>query len=183
MINQKHAKAIIAIDKALTIAVYIFYPAMLLYLVITGLSAAADGLSCGYQPGTASMWMHMAAFAVVPGVSFVLVSIFRHLYNAPRPYEVSGSAQYATGHAQDAAEPIIKRDGTGKSFPSRHVFSIFMIAVTAFQLRPAVGIIIGIAGVVLAYCRVKGGVHFTRDVVAGAIIGIGLGIIGFAIWP
>ena len=76
-------------------------------------------------------------------------------------------------------EPIIKRKGTGKSFPSRHTFSIFVIAVTVFYFWPVAGIITGIAGAVLATVRVLGGVHFVRDVIAGAAIGIGCGLIGF----
>lgn len=156
MINN-YAKAIIALNKILTTVIFIFYPCMLIYLAISN---------------PASNWPALSAFAFVPGISFVLVSIFRKLFNAPRPYELNPNL-----------EPIIKKDSKGRSFPSRHIFSIFIISVSAFQLWPAVGILIGIAGICLAYCRVKGGVHFTRDVVAGAVIGILLGVIGYELWP
>ena len=53
------------------------------------------------------------------------------------------------------------------------------IAVTFFWVWPAAGVLIGIAGALLAWVRVKGGVHFPRDVIAGALIGIGCGIVGF----
>lgn len=155
--STQGAKAIIAVDKILTILVFIFYPCLLIYLAITS---------------SVSQWPALSAFVFVPGISFVLVSIFRNVFNAPRPYEINPEL-----------DPIIKKDSKGKSFPSRHIFSIFIIAVSAFQLSHAVGIIIGIAGICLAFCRVKGGVHFSKDVIAGAIIGILLGIIGFAAWP
>ncbi|MDO4177351.1 MAG: phosphatase PAP2 family protein [Bacillota bacterium] len=152
---KNNAKTIIAVDKILTTAIYIFYPALIVYLAV----------SCRGN------WMtELMPYIVVPGVSFVLVSIFRHLYNAPRPYDEPG-----------APEPIIKKDSPGKSFPSRHVFSIFIIAVTAFMVQPVSGILIGIAGVILAIIRVAGGVHYPRDVIAGAIIGVALGLIGYAI--
>ena len=146
-------KIIIALNYILTKAVYILYPLLLLYLAATHLTDMDPGL---------------LPAVLVPGISFVLVSIFRYLYNAPRPYEMPG-----------AKEPVIKKDAPGKSFPSRHIFSIFIIAVTLFWVWPIPGIIVGIAGTVLAVCRVMGGVHFPRDVIAGALIGIACGIIGY----
>jgi membrane-associated phospholipid phosphatase len=41
------------------------------------------------------------------------------------------------------------------------------------------GILIGIAGILLAWSRVAGGVHFPRDVIAGALIGVFSGVIGY----
>ena len=146
-------KIIIALNYILTKAVYILYPLLLLYLAATHLTDRDPG----FLPAV-----------LVPGISFVLVSIFRNLYNAPRPYEMPG-----------APKPVIKKDAPGKSFPSRHIFSIFIIAVTLFWVWPIPGIIVGIAGTVLAICRVMGGVHFPRDVIAGALIGIACGIIGY----
>lgn len=104
---------------------------------------------------------------LAPGISFVFVSIFRHYVNTPRPYEVADF------------EPIIEKETTGNSFPSRHVFSIFVIATTLYFISKPLGILLMIAGVLLAILRVVGGVHFPRDVIAGAIIGIVSGILGF----
>lgn len=102
----------------------------------------------------------------VPGISFVLVSIFRNYINLPRPYEVLDIV------------PIINKDTKGKSFPSRHVFSVFIIAMTLYYISIPVGITLMIIGVMVAIIRVLGGVHFPRDVIAGALIGILCGIIG-----
>ena len=41
------------------------------------------------------------------------------------------------------------------------------------------GIAIGILGIALAYVRVVGGVHFPKDIAAGALIGILSGILYF----
>lgn len=103
----------------------------------------------------------------VPGISFVILSVFRHLYNAPRPYEVFDTA------------PVINKTTKGKSMPSRHVFSIFVIAVTVFYFNHAAGICLLAAGVILAVVRVVGGVHFPADVIAGAAVGIICGAVGF----
>lgn len=106
---------------------------------------------------------------LTPSISFVLVSLFRRYINAPRPYEVRGNV------------PIIKKDTQGKSFPSRHVFSAFVIATTIYFINSPLGIFLMLTGCILAVLRVIGGVHFPRDVIAGALIGILSGILGFYI--
>ena len=105
----------------------------------------------------------------VPAVSFVLVTIFRKMINVPRPYEKFG------------IPPVIEKDTKGKSFPSRHVFSVFVIAVTIFCSHPGPGILIALIGVAMAVIRVLGGVHEPRDVIAGAVIGLVCGVVGFYI--
>lgn len=103
----------------------------------------------------------------VPAVSFVLVTIFRRALNLPRPYERFG------------VPPVLDKDTSGKSFPSRHVFSVFVIAVTVYVKHPEAGILLGILGVVLAAIRVVGGVHSIWDVTAGMAFGILAGAIGY----
>ena len=146
-------KTILILNSVLTKAVYALYPLLLIYLAVYHLTDK----ELGFVPAL-----------LVPGISFVLVSIFRSWYDAPRPYEIPG-----------AEPPLIKKDAQGKSFPSRHIFSIFVIAVTFFWVWPVPGILIGIAGVLLAWSRVAGGVHFPRDVIAGALIGVFSGVIGY----
>lgn len=99
----------------------------------------------------------------VTAVGFVAVSFFRRRFNAPRPYECCAIAA------------LIARDGAGKSFPSRHAFSAFAIAASWFAASAPVAVVLLVAAVVLAVCRVLGGVHFPRDVVAGAFIGSATG--------
>lgn len=106
---------------------------------------------------------------LVPAVSFVLVSIFRKMINVPRPYE------------KFEIPPVIEKDTKGKSFPSRHVFSVFIIAVAIFCSHPGPGILIALIGVGMALIRVYGGVHEPRDVIAGAVIGLMCGVVGFYI--
>ncbi|MCD8334293.1 MAG: phosphatase PAP2 family protein [Clostridiales bacterium] len=104
---------------------------------------------------------------LVPAVSFALLSVYRDLRNAPRPYEVLD------------IQPLIHKDKKGKSFPSRHVFSVFVIAMTFLWLKPWLGAAFLAVGVVLALCRVVGGVHWPRDVIAGAAVGVAAGLVGF----
>lgn len=103
----------------------------------------------------------------VPAVSFLAVSLFRKQLNAKRPYELYHFT------------PVIHKETFGCSFPSRHVFSIFMIAMAFFYYDHTLGFDFMILGGILALIRVLGGVHFIRDVLAGACAGIICGIVGF----
>ncbi len=101
---------------------------------------------------------------------FIIVSILRRKVNAPRPYEL-----------YDFYEHNPKRK-SGESFPSRHAFSIFSIGTVCLFIYPIMGITLLSLGVPLAISRVLTGIHFTRDVVAGALIGAISALIGALIF-
>ncbi len=104
---------------------------------------------------------------LVPLLSFLAVTVFRKLFNAPRPYEVWDSPS------------LIPKDTKGNSFPSRHVFCVFIIAMATGYICMPVAIIMMAVGVFLAIARVIARVHFVKDVIAGAAIAVILGYIGF----
>ena len=119
------------------------------------------------------IWKHFSESAeegilllVFSAVPFVLVSVWRRFLNAPRPYELYDF--YA----------VLPKNKKGRSFPSRHVFSIFLIATLAVTVSPYLFAALIILGVALSVSRVLLGVHFIRDVVAGAIIGTASALIG-----
>ena len=112
--------------------------------------------------------MRVIRVVAVPAAGFFLVTVFRKKYNAQRPYEKYGF------------KPLIPKDTHGKSFPSRHVFSIFMCAGAVSFIYPVLGTVIYIMGLLLAIIRVVTGVHFPKDVAAGALIGILCSIAGFS---
>ena len=91
---------------------------------------------------------------------FVLVSVFRYFFNAPRPYEIYDFT------------PIYNKKTVGKSFPSRHVFSAFIISLMILHFNVIAGVVFLALSVILAFVRVLAGVHFIKDVVAGALISI-----------
>ncbi len=105
----------------------------------------------------------------VPAVSFVTVSIVRAVINAPRPYEVFGTT------------PLINKKRGGKSMPSRHTFSVFIIAVATMYINFPLGAVIAVLGLFLAASRVFHGVHFIRDVAVGFLAAAVFGLIGFVI--
>lgn len=102
---------------------------------------------------------------LIPGISFLLLSFVRKKLGWKRPYELY------------PVKPLIPKESTGNSFPSRHVFSVFMIGMTALYLYPPLGAVILVIGVIMAFLRVLGGIHFPRDVIAGAAVGILCGLL------
>ena len=103
------------------------------------------------------------------GIPFVILSAARHGLDLPRPFEIYDM------------EPLLPRERPGRSFPSRHVFSICVIGTCFCFLTPWIGAALLALGAVLAAMRVISGVHFPRDVIVGAIFGILSGLIGFAL--
>ena len=150
------ARGVSLANKVITDVVYVAYPCVLVWLTYAAATGAAGAV------GT------LLRAVLVPGVSFALVTVLRKAINAPRPYEVFD------------ASPIIPKDTRGNSFPSRHVFSIFVIAMTFCACCPLawVGPVMLVAGVLLAVIRVVSGVHFPRDVVVGALLGMLAGFMG-----
>lgn len=108
---------------------------------------------------------------LVPGLSFAGLTILRRTCNSPRPYEVID------------IDPLIKKDTRGKSFPSRHTFSCFIIALTWLEFFVPVGAMLLFVGIILAAVRVLGGVHFPRDVIAAAFLALACGLVGFHLIP
>lgn len=146
--TERRKRLIIFVNEFVTNIIYCAYPALLLWLVVQW---------------DVRLWKTI----LVPGVSFVLVSIFRHIYNQERPYT---AFNYPS---------VVKKNKIGKSMPSRHVFSAMIVSVAFYYINPILSIPIGICAVVMCFGRVMGGVHYPKDVVVGTILGIGMGVIGF----
>jgi undecaprenyl-diphosphatase len=69
------------------------------------------------------------------------------------------------------------------SFPSGHAARAFLIAVIGSALGPAwLGILLWIWAPLVALARVAMGVHYLSDIIAGAVLGILIAVIGIAIY-
>ena len=99
---------------------------------------------------------------LIPALSFVVLSVGRYFINRKRPYEAF------------ELPPVIEKNTEGKSFPSRHVFSAAIIAMTFLLMSPwpFVGVILWVVTLMEAVVRVLSGVHYISDVVAGIVVGI-----------
>lgn len=145
------AKALNFMCIGLTVAVYIFFITMLVIFIVRREYRVA------YE------------VVLVCAVGFAGCTVLRKVIDSPRPYDLY------------PYPPTISRNKKGCSFPSRHVFSIAIIAVSAMRLNTTCGVVMVFLTIILAATRVIGGVHFVKDVFAGAGIAYLWGIIGFSI--
>lgn len=133
-----------------------------------GSAAAAFAWGVLVRPGFSDPKMTLR-LVLTCGIPFLALSAARRALDQPRPFELYD------------LEPLLPRETPGRSFPSRHVFSICVIGTCFCWLRPWVGFTLLGLGAVLAALRVISAVHFPRDVLAGAAVGIASGVIGFGL--
>ena len=132
------------------------------YVVLAFLTACA---LVGFRDGL----IGIVRLITVSAIPFFTVSLMRLFLDFKRPYELIDFEPF---------EAMRKERKMGKSFPSRHVFSAFLIGVLLIPVSVSLGILTLIVGSFIAIERVLLGIHFTKDVVVGAIIGVLCGIIG-----
>ena len=106
-------------------------------------------------------------YVFVPATGFVILSFLRKKINSPRPYEVWEIV------------PLLDRDSSGQSMPSRHVFSATIISMACLHASLTMGMICLTLSAFLGLVRVLGGVHFPKDVVVGYICGLVWGVLFF----
>ena len=147
-------KTIKALHDVLPLVMYIFYPVQLVILAIN------EGLGSEV----------FLRFTLVPLCTLILVTVIRALVNAKRPYEVYDYT------------PAVHKDTIGKSFPSRHTVCAFIIAMAFMYINYRIGVIMLVIATIIGVTRVLAGVHFIRDVVSGAAIGILIGVLGFFVF-
>ncbi len=140
-----------ALHDVLPMIMIVFYPLQLVYLF----------MQTGFSDTT------FLKFLFVPLGVLVLVTVLRVIINAKRPYEVYEFT------------PVVAKNTKGKSFPSRHTASAFIIAMAFLSLQTNLGIIMLLIATVIAITRVMSGVHFVKDVIGGAAISILIGIFCF----
>lgn len=133
--------------------------------ILTGIVYLAYPLFLGIL-----LWNHderVWKTALVPAVSFVLLSLLRKKINRPRPYETW------------KLDPLIQKDTKGQSMPSRHIFSCSVIAMAFLSVSLPLGGLFLIWSILLSVVRVLGGVHYPSDVLAGFLTGIAAGMLIF----
>ena len=169
---------LVGANRVLTAVGWAAYPLLLAAAVISPAASAASAASTAAASAAAAPHEALPLLAVlvlVPAAGFLICTAIRSAVDAPRPYEQSG------------AEPLIHKDTRGKSFPSRHVFSMTTIALSWLYLglfwSPAlvVGALLLASSIFMAWVRVRAGVHYARDVVAGAVLALAVCLVGYAL--
>lgn len=138
-----------ALNKALPLLFYGLYPLLLVWLLLR-----QDA--------------RLMRLTALPAGAFLTCTVLRPLLHAPRPAEALGIT------------PLLpKRKAKRDSFPSRHLTCASVIAAVFGAVSPPLGCILAAAAVLMAAARVLAGVHFPRDVIAGALLGAAFGAFAF----
>ena len=128
----------------------------LAYLTLLGANFISKGLG-----------QELATYIMVPALGFILLTLVRKWINQPRPYETWGIV------------PLLEKDSSGNSMPSRHVFSATIISMACLHANLSAGLILLVLSALLGLVRVLGGVHYPKDVLVGYACGLIWGILFF----
>lgn len=95
---------------------------------------------------------------------FVLVETIRWLWFRPRPFVINSVNLLGDYNAKEA------------SFPSGHASFYFALSTIVYFYNKKIGIIFYIASLCIVLARIFVGIHWPSDVLAGAIVGILVGL-------
>ncbi len=148
-----------AFSSAVSAAFVLLYCSLLLFLLIEG------------------EHLELLKRALTAGVPFFAVGLARRIIKAQRPYEIYDFYEESPKTGLFGLIKSGERE-RGNSFPSRHAYSSFVIATIGFFVCPFAGMILYAVGAAMCAARVLLGIHFIRDVLCGAAIGVAAGILG-----
>lgn len=135
--------------------------ALLSHLAVAVSFVAYCGLVLFYFRASLS---ECAVLLTTSALPFLAVSILRRFIDAPRPYELTSVF----------SDPPKKT--AGRSFPSRHTYSGFFVAVPVIFVNFAAGWVLLTLAFCMSVARVLLGYHFPRDIVAGGVMGAVAGV-------
>lgn len=139
----------------------LFFVVYSLQLCLMGWMALSSGFA-------AEQCTALIGAMVFPAGCLFISGLLRRKINRKRPYE------------QLSIRPLVQKKG-GKSFPSNHTASAFVLALTMFRLSAILGWGMIILAAVTGLSRLAAGLHWPEDVLAGAGLGLLCGAVGLII--
>jgi undecaprenyl-diphosphatase len=133
-------------------------------LVVLAVVAAGVWLSLG-RPGKVRLLAEAVVGLLLTGAG---IWVAAHLHGDPRPFVRDPGSRALFAHAAD------------NGFPSDHSAAAGLLTALVLRHRRAVGAVVGLGAVAIAWARVAAHVHHAQDVVAG--LGIGLAAGALAVW-
>lgn len=148
-------KAVYFADKAATAAIALLYAFLCAYVCFFATAEQVKSTLFFRADFRDVYFLFISPFA-----SVAIVSLFRKIVNAKRPYECG-------------ITPLFMKKRAGNSFPSRHLLCAAVISYVSFSYLIPVGIAATIFEIVLSYTRFTCGWHFPRDLFFGMLFGYG----------
>lgn len=149
--------------------------------------AALDPVLSGVRYGAEAGIVDAFIYGETIAITWSVTNITKFAFRRPRPsaYKEQQRLNELAGSAEEA--PSITDTNSALSFFSGHASNTAAVAATATYLafsrapgtaRPWITLAVG-AGItgIASYGRVRSGKHFPTDVIAGAMVGIGIGVL------
>ena len=155
--HQKIAKGYIAHPRAKT--TLFWTDKIATYLVFLAYVSGFFILLFGKTPVLSWRFLSFLGF---PFLSLVCVYVLRLFIKRKRPYE-------------QGITPLVEKNSTGNSFPSRHTTSAFAIGTSLLSVFLPLGVLSLVCGLVFFYTRMVLGWHYPSDLLFGGVLGAGLG--------
>ena len=117
----------------------------------------------------AFLWQrqNIRMLTIVPLGVFIAITLLRLIVNEQRPYERYGKPS------------VFNKTTKGKSFPSRHTASAFIIAMAFMYESVPLGIAAMVISLLIEISRILSGAHYIHDVVAGMAFSVIAGYVFF----
>jgi membrane-associated phospholipid phosphatase len=150
-----------------------------------GVYAAADIVLTTWDEGAEAGLVDLIIYTESATITWAVTNLAKIAVRRPRPFAYRARDEFVAQGGDPRNLPEITDTNAALSFFSGHASMAAALSTTATYLAfarsesPVRGIVTagagGIVTTAVAVGRVKGGVHFPTDVVAGAMAGIGIG--------
>lgn len=118
------------------------------------------------RPGSSRKWKRACASALASAaIALIFNQLFAKVWHRERPFASHPSAHVWGGRSHDP------------SFPSDHASAAFAIAIAVFMFDRVVGSFFLAAAAIIGVGRIFVGAHYPADVMAGALVGLGVALV------
>ena len=141
--------------------VILFFARWLTWVMLVG---AGGWLLWEYRHHPKNFFRELVTVIMTVWFAWIVSSFLKLIISAPRPFVVQGiDAHFFVTNFS--------------SFPSGHATLFFGLATALYFYNKQIGIIFFIGAIFIAVSRVLIGVHYSQDIMVGAIIGVIVAVI------
>lgn len=149
--------------------------------------AVVDPIATGFRNSGEAGLVDAVIYGETITLTWSITNLAKIAFRRPRPTAYREKARLQTLYGPDAQIPDFTKTDSALSFYSGHASITSAVAATATYLafsrsrhtaRPWITLAVGVlATTLVSVGRVRAGVHFPTDVIAGTTAGIGIGVL------
>jgi membrane-associated phospholipid phosphatase len=135
---------------------------LVLWFIISALSPNPSPFVAMGEGEVFGRWTRLLMIGICILSAWLIQLLIAYTIHRRRPFQ------------QNHEKPLMKLMIPTPSFPSGHTTIACAMAASVFVFNPVVGLVLSVIAALIALCRIAIGVHYVTDVIAGAILGIGV---------